>query len=100
MYQVTMEDSVGGALPSAGTGGGPATINPGWLNINWAFPVNYEPLILGFDIVAYTGSDPTNAANYLFETVRVNANVRQLVKSIYPTASLPTVNASVRAVYA
>jgi len=100
MYQKTIDDGGGGTSPTGGSGGGPATINPGWLDINWTFPSNFESLILGFDVIAYTGSDPTDSSKYLFAAVRVNPNVRRLVKSILPTTTLPTVNASVRAVYA
>lgn len=100
MYQLTIDDGGGGTTPTGGSGGGPATINPGWLNINWTFSSMYEPLIVGFDVVAYTGSDPTDSTKYLFAIQRVNPNVRQLVKSILPITTLTNVNASVRAVYA
>ena len=98
--QVAIDDLGGGTSATGGSGGGPATINPGWLDINWAFPASYEPSILGFDVIAYTGTDPTDASKLIFATVRVNPNVRRLVKSIIPTTTLATVNAAVRAIYA
>ena len=98
--QKTIDDGGGGTSPTGGSGGGPATINPRWLDINWSFPSTFENLILGFDVIAYTGSNPDDPPTYCFNVVRVNPNVRRLVKSIIPTTSLPTINASVRAVYA
>lgn len=100
VQQQTMDDGSGGSTSTGGSGGGPATINPVWLDINWIFSSTYEPLILGFDVIAYTGTDPLDASKYLFSVQRVNPNVRRLVKSILPTTTITNVNASVRAVYA
>ncbi len=96
----TVDDDSGGTSPNAGSSGGPAAINPGWLDINWVFPTSMEYLILHFEVIAYTGYDPTDGSTYLFQPVKVPANMRRLVKSILPKATLATVNASVRAVYA
>ncbi len=96
----TIDDDSGGTSPPCGSGGGPASVNPGWLDVNWTFPPEFQNLLLGFDVVAYTGTDPTDASKYFFQIVRVNPDVRRLVKSIKPTSTMSNVNASVRAVYA
>lgn len=96
----TIEDNGGRTTPTGGSGGGPAYINPGWLDINWTFPTALESLILGFEVIAYTGADPTDASKLLFAPVQASPSVRRLVKSILPSATLPTVNAAVRAIYA
>jgi hypothetical protein len=98
--QMIDRDGTGGTSPTGGSGGGPAIIDPRWTDINWVFPAAFEGQILGFDVVAYSGSDPTDASTYLFAPVRVNPNVRRLIKSFAPAAAIGTINAAVRAVYA
>lgn len=100
VQQLTLEDDSGRTSDTRGSGGGPATINPRWLDINWVFPTEFENLLIGFDVVAYTGTDPNDSSKYCFAIVRVNPGVRRLVKAILPVASIPVINASVRAVYA
>ena len=96
----TVDDDGGRTSSTRGSTGGPATINPGWLDINWTFPTAYESAILGFDVIAYAGTNPEDGTKYFFQMQRVSPNVRRLVKSIVPTTTTSNVNASVRAIYA
>jgi hypothetical protein len=70
-----------------------------WLTITWTWASNF-PTPTGFEVVAFTGSDPTAAANYLFDIVTVGASARSYTVAVTPTASMGTVNAAVRAIYA
>jgi hypothetical protein len=94
------DGGTGGTSPTGGSGGGPAIVDPRWVDIHWVFPTAFESQIIGFDVVAYSGSDVTDASTYLFIPVRVDPSVRRCIKSFPPKAALATVNAAVRAVYA
>lgn len=91
-----------GGSGSVGTSGvtasGSATA-PIWLTITWTWAVNF-PTPTGFQVVAFTGSDPTNAANYLFDIVTVGPTTLSVTIPVTPTAAMSTVNAAVRGVYA
>jgi hypothetical protein len=101
MINVLIDDGeTGGTSPTGGSTGGPAIVDPRWADINWSFPAPLESQIIGFDVVAYTGSDANDTSTYLFAPVRVNSSVRRCIKSFAPPANLATVNAAVRAIYA
>jgi hypothetical protein len=70
-----------------------------WLTISWTWPTNY-PTPSAFNVVAFTGSDPTAAANYLFDMVTVGATTKSYTVAVCPTAAMSVVNAAVRSVYA
>jgi hypothetical protein len=90
----------------AGNGGGGVTPGGGGtlytrktITITWAFPAN-SPNPEAFEVVAFTGTDPTDTTAYLFAPVRVLGADREFKRSIFPKTSLTNVNAAVRAVYA
>lgn len=86
----------GGVTASASA----ATItSPIWLTITWTWQSNF-PTPTGFEVVAFTGADPTNAANYLFDIVTVGPGTLSYSVAVAPNASEGTVNAAVRAIYA
>jgi hypothetical protein len=70
-----------------------------WLTISWTWPSNY-PTPSAFNVVAFTGSDPTAAANYLFDMVTVGATSTSYTVAVCPTTAMSVVNAAVRSVYA
>jgi len=70
-----------------------------WLTISWTWPSNY-PTPSAFNVVAFTGSDPTAVANYLFDLVTVGANTTSYTVAVCPTSAMSVVNAAVRSVYA
>jgi hypothetical protein len=92
-----------GSIASGGVtttaAGGLTASSPVWLTIAWTWPNNY-PKPAGFEVVAFTGSDPTVAADYLFDITTVEASVRTLTVAVTPTTTMSTVNAAVRAIYA
>jgi hypothetical protein len=79
--------------------GGVTTATKVWLTIEWTWESNY-PTPLNFQVVAFTGSDPTVTANYLFDITTVVSSARSLIVSVTPTATISGVNAAVRAIYA
>ena len=79
--------------------GGVTTTAIVWLTITWTWPANY-PKPTSFEVVAFTGSDPTVAANYLFPIATVGPTILSYTVAVTPTVSMGTVNAAVRAVYA
>ncbi len=95
--------SGGSATASAGvtvnSNGSVTTAAIVWLTISWTWPSNY-PTPSAFNVVAFTGSDPTAAANYLFDTVTVGATTTSYTVPVCPTAAMSIVNAAVRSVYA
>lgn len=89
-----------------GNGGGGVTAGSGgtlyarkWMDIQWTFPAN-APTPIGFDVVAFTGTDPADTTAYLFVPKRVEATDRRYVVSFFPKQNMGTINAAVRAVYA
>jgi len=93
-------DNTQNTSPTGGSTGGPAIVNTKTIIINWVFDSAYEPLIVGFEVVAYQGSDVTDNSKWLFKSIMVDPTVRTLVKTFAPSVSMSVVNASVRAVYA
>ncbi len=94
----------GGAGSVTGAGVTPAATgatvtSPIWLTVSWTWPSNF-PTPTGFEVVAFTGTDPTNAANYLFGIVTVGPSTLSYTVAVAPSSSEGTVNAAVRAVYA
>ncbi|WP_257306310.1 hypothetical protein [Geothrix campi] len=86
-----------------GSGGGSDAIYK-WVDINWTFT---EPspagLVKGFEVVIYTGTDPTDTSKYLKSPERgLLATDRRLVTTYSYrtyTAAPTNVNAAVRVVY-
>ena len=100
LLDVAIDDTgTGGTSPTGGSGGGPAIVDPRWADINWTFPAIFESKILGFDVIAYKGTDVTDVSSYLF-VLRVDPSARRCIKSFPPMAALATVNGAVRAIYA
>ncbi len=81
------------------TASGATAVAKVWLTITWTWSNNF-PAPTGFNVIAFTGSDPTAAANYLFDMITVVANARSYAIAVTPTSSMSTVNAAVRAIYA
>ena len=92
-------DNTQNTSTNGGSTGGPALVNTKTITINWNFPTTAEYLITGFDVVASTDSVATNTDAWLFH-VTVDPTIRQLVKTIAPSATMPTVYPFVRAIYA
>jgi predicted phage tail protein len=80
------------------TSTGITTASKVWLTIAWTWSDTYRTPT-GFELVAFTGSDATNTANYLFDIVTVTASARSYTVAMTPSSGM-TVNAAVRAVYA
>jgi hypothetical protein len=79
--------------------GGLTTAAKVWLTITWTWPSNY-PTPTGFNVVCFTGSDPTVVANYLFDMIAVGPAARSCTVAVTPTSAMSVVNAAVEAVYA
>lgn len=91
-----------GTVASGGvtaTASGATVSSPIWLTVAWSWEPNF-PTPTGFQVVAFTGTDPTNAANYLFDIVTVGPSTSSYTVAVTPNSSEGTVNAAVRAVYA
>lgn len=103
--QSATNGSGSGASSSASDGvtvtasGGVTTTAKVWLTITWTWAVNF-PSPTGFNVIAFTGSDPTVATNYLFDVVNVGPNTRSVTIAVTPTSTMSVVNAAVEAVYA
>ena len=93
-------DNTQNTNPTGGSTGGPAIVNTKTITISWSFPSQFNALIIGFEVIAYTGTDPTDNSKWLFKSVGTDPTVRQLVKTYAPAVNQPVVNAAVRAVYA
>ncbi len=89
--------SASGAVTA--TDGGATVTAAIWLTIAWSWESNF-PAPTGFQVVAFTGDDPTNAVNYLFDIVTVVPSTRSYTVAVTPNNTEGTVNAAVRAVYA
>ena len=104
--QSATNGSGSGASASASDGitvtanGGATTTAKVWLTITWTWPGNFPTPTGGFQVVAFTGSDPTVAANYLFDIVTVGPTTLSVTIAVTPTVTMGTVNAAVRAIYA
>jgi hypothetical protein len=103
--QSATNSSGSGSSSSASAGvtvtssGGLTTAAIVWLTITWTWSSNF-PTPTGFEVVAFTGSDPTVAANYLFPIATVGPNIQTYTVAVTPTAAEAVVNAAVRAIYA
>ena len=100
LQTLTDTDNTQNTNPTGGSTGGPAIVNTKTITISWIFPAQFNALILGFEVVASTSSDHTDNSKWLFKSVGTDPTVRTLVKTIAPSASLPTVYPFVRAIYA
>ena len=88
--------AAGSVTPS---GSGLSASSPIWLTISWSWSSTF-PTPTGFQVVAFTGTDPTAAANYLSDIATVAPCMRSYTIAVAPTAAMATVNAAVRAIYA
>lgn len=83
-----------------GTGGGGGTLfGRKTLTVNWSFPSN-APNPSAFEVVVFTGTDPTDTTKYLINPVQTTGADRSYECSIFPKTTLSNVNAAVRAIYA
>lgn len=87
--------------PPDGTTGGssPSSVAKNYIDINWLWPAT-TPNPAYFEVVAFTGTDPTASTNYLFAPMRVPGSDRRLVTTITPLSTYSNVNAAVRPIYA
>lgn len=92
------DGGTGGGTGGGATGGGTLYTRK-WLDIHWTFPAN-APTPEGFEVVAFEGTDPNDSDKYLFVPVLTLPTDRRLVKSFFPRATMTTIHAAVRAVYA
>lgn len=97
---LTDTDNTQNTSPTGGSGGGPALVNTKTITISWSFPTNYNSLILGFEVIASTGTDPTDNSKWLFKSVGTDPTCRTLIKTIAPAVSMANVYPFVRAIYA
>jgi hypothetical protein len=68
-----------------------------WARVQWTLS---SALVIGFDVVLYTGSDPDAAQARVAEAIGIPANVRDAVLAASAGGSALTVRAAVRARYA
>ena len=95
MTQFLEDDSSVGFSTPIGIGGGSFVLNK-YIKVTWDFTANIEPD--HFDIVIYTGVDPSDEDAYVYPPIQVAGSERILIKS---TNAQGTNNfrAAVRAVY-
>lgn len=79
--------------------GNPKLLVRKWITIIWDFPAQYNSEIQGFEVVAFIGSDPTDAASWVFQPKAASPTDRQLIVAVSPNANLTNLNASARAIY-
>ena len=91
-------DAGGGGV---GGGSSPGFFGLQYLYVTWLWPANVPNPTGGFDVIFYTGTDPTNTNNYVFSPAdHCEPTDRQFQRPCAPGTSLTGVNAAVRAVYA
>lgn len=92
----------GSTAPSGGITGASTdsltVTNTIWLTIAWTWSSAHVPS--GFNVVAFTGSDPTATDKYLFDIATVDAAARTYTVALTPNGTIDDVNAAVRAIYA
>ena len=81
-----------------GNGGSPQVVTKQWLNVSWSWAAN-NPVPDHFEVVIYTGTDPTNTSAYLYPILSVPNTVNTVQQAFTTNTALATINASVRAVY-
>lgn len=91
-------DATDGNGGTTGSGSGGTLYGRKTITVNWSFPAN-APAPTSFTVVIFTGTDPTNTANYLINPVEVLPTDRSYQVSIFPRTTL-SINAAVRANYA
>jgi len=101
---VTMSQSTTGTTSTTAgssvnkTTSGTITVStPVYLTITWTWSTSFRTPT-GFEVVAFTGNDPTNTNNYLFDIATVDASQRSYTAKITPGSTI-TANAAVRAIY-
>lgn len=92
-------DDGDGLTGTGGTGGGPAVLKRQYIYVTWAWPSNIANPP-GFEVVIYTGMDPTAADTYLKPPARCPGTDRHFQVTVAPGANLTNINAAVRATYA
>src|ERR1041384_8379344 len=77
----------------------PRVIKPKYFDIRWThtelLPAH---LLVGFQVVLFTGTDPNNTDAYLVDPVRVGPSERRVVVTLRVLAAL-TVKSAVQALY-
>ena len=94
--QTTSSTLNGNIVSSTGGLSAVATI---YVTVTWTWPANY-PVPSGFNVALFTGTDPTNTANYIAPIATVGASALSYTFAVSPGSTLSTVNAAVEALYA
>ena len=79
-------------------GGGPTWLNRQYVYVTWTWPSNV-PNPPYFEVVAYTGTDPSQTDTYVFQAQTVPGTDRHLQMVITPTTNVTGIQAAVRSVY-
>jgi hypothetical protein len=96
MSQYLIDDSGIGISVPVGTGNVTFTTSK-YIRVAWDFPIN-APDPVYFQIVVFTGSDPTDENAYLYPAFSVGGDQRVWVKATTYNGTA-TLQAAVRAVY-
>ncbi len=79
-------------------GGSPRTVAKKWITVTWNFPASVT--CSGFEVVIYTGTDPTNPDAHIMPVQKVpDPTDRELVVACAPNTTIANANAAVRAIY-
>ena len=79
-------------------GGVPQLLQKYDFNLSWNFPVTADEPD-HFEVVCYTGADPSVIANQIFQVVTSPSGARGFATQVRPSADISGINAAVRAVY-
>ena len=96
MAQYLVDDAGVGITIPIGVGV-PKFTTSKYIRVAWDFPIN-APDPVYFEIVVFTGSDPTDENSYLYPTFSVGGDQRVWVKATTYSGTA-TLQAAVRAVY-
>lgn len=86
--------------PGGGGGGTPGTGKLEYLYLTWAWPANIANPNGGFEVIFFTGTDPTVSDTYLCLPIQCPPTDRHCQQPLSLSVNLTNVNAAVRAVYA
>lgn len=87
----------GDGVTGTGGGGGPAWLAKQFIYVTWIWPSNAANPSW-FEIVTYTGTDPTQTDTYVFDQ-KVPGTERHLQMVVTPSVDLVGIKAAVRAIY-
>ena len=92
-YDIGTGDGIGNS------GGNPAWLARQYVFITWQWPTNTANPSY-FEVIAYTGTDPSQTDTYVFAPQRVPGTDRHLQMVLTPTANVTGIQAAVRSIYA